>query len=235
MILAPVLRQMFGYTNVNLVGGSLLSYVAGTTTPQATYTDETGATPNTNPVVLDSNGSAAVWIDPSLSYKFVLNDVNGNLIFTADQVSASGGGGVTLWNEATNYSEGDIVADSSGYGLLYVSVTDNNIGNPLTSISNWRMLGGAIRTVTTNTTLEITDELLRSNSTSGSLTHTLPPCSTTPIGKRMVVKDVGTGGNSTTIQGSGIDQIDGANVYPGPLRQYNSIEVENTGSNWDVI
>ena len=39
-----------------LVGGKVYTYAAGTTTPQATYTDAGGGTPNENPVVLDSRG-----------------------------------------------------------------------------------------------------------------------------------------------------------------------------------
>src|SRR2546421_9235869 len=40
-------------------GGKLHTYLAGGNTPQATYSDAAGVTPNTNPVTLDSNGSAA--------------------------------------------------------------------------------------------------------------------------------------------------------------------------------
>ena len=54
-----------------LAGSKLCSYAAGTTTPLATYTDSTAGTPNTNPIVLDVNGRASVWVGPAL-YKFVL-------------------------------------------------------------------------------------------------------------------------------------------------------------------
>lgn len=69
-------------------GGSLYSYQAGTTTPQATYTDATLDTANTNPVVLDSNGGANVWFPVTTGYKFVLEDSNGNVLWTRDQVYA---------------------------------------------------------------------------------------------------------------------------------------------------
>lgn len=54
-----------------LSGAYLCSFAAGTTTPLATYTSSTAGTPNTNPIVLDSNGRASVWIGPQL-YKFIL-------------------------------------------------------------------------------------------------------------------------------------------------------------------
>lgn len=90
--LCPTLRQRFFDANgVPLAGGQLFSYTAGTSTPQTTYTDQSSATPNTNPVVLDSAGYANVWLG-SGSYKFVLEDSLGNVIWSVDNVSASSNG-----------------------------------------------------------------------------------------------------------------------------------------------
>ncbi len=84
--LTPVLKQSFVDSNgLPLSGGLLYSYAAGTSTPLATYTDSTGLTPNTNPVVLDSAGRANVWMGAN-SYKFVLEDANSNIIFTEDNI-----------------------------------------------------------------------------------------------------------------------------------------------------
>jgi len=69
-----------------LVGGKLNTYAAGTTNPQATYTDSTQGTPNTNPVILNFRGEAFVWLDPALTYKFVLTDAFNNLIWTEDNI-----------------------------------------------------------------------------------------------------------------------------------------------------
>lgn len=70
-----------------LVGGKLYSYAAGTTTPQPTYTDSTGATANSNPVILDARGEANVWLGES-TYKFKLTDANDVEIWTVDYVAA---------------------------------------------------------------------------------------------------------------------------------------------------
>jgi len=40
------------------------TYQAGTSTPLATYTDQAGGTPNTNPIILDANGEAQIWVGP---------------------------------------------------------------------------------------------------------------------------------------------------------------------------
>ena len=70
-----------------LVGGKLYTYAAGTSTPQATYSDVGLTVANANPVVLDAGGRATVYLLAS-SYKFVLKDSAGNTIRTQDNVSA---------------------------------------------------------------------------------------------------------------------------------------------------
>ena len=63
-----------------LAFGKLYSYIAGTTTPTPTYTDSTGLTPNTNPVILNARGEAPVWLNPAQGYKLNLTDSAGNQI-----------------------------------------------------------------------------------------------------------------------------------------------------------
>jgi hypothetical protein len=65
----------------------LYTYIAGTTTLQATYTDSTATTANTNPIILDSRGEANVWLGSAI-YKFVLKDASDALIWTVDNISA---------------------------------------------------------------------------------------------------------------------------------------------------
>lgn len=73
MILSPLPKLAFLDNNGRpLVGGQLFTYEAGTSTKIATYTDEGGLTQNANPVVLDFRGEANVWLDPELTYKFIL-------------------------------------------------------------------------------------------------------------------------------------------------------------------
>lgn len=85
--LMPYFIQKFFDSNGNaLAGGKLYSYQAGTSTPLATYTDETAGTPNPNPVILDSSGQASVWVGAN-AYKFILQDSLGNVIRTVDNVS----------------------------------------------------------------------------------------------------------------------------------------------------
>ena len=236
MILAPLLKQRHcDSNNQPLAGGKLYSYIAGTTTPQATYTDQGGLTENANPVILDSDGYAAVWMDPSLAYKFVLKDSNDVVQFTVDNVTDPNSSELPEWNSNQTYNKGSIVKDATDYGLLYVSLTDNNAGNALSSVGNWRMFDGNVRTITSTGSALVTDNLLRTNSTAGNITVTLPACSTSPIGKRITVKDVGSGGNTTSVRGNGTDTVDGVVTYATALTQYDSITVMNNGASWDII
>ena len=87
LIPTPVM-QFFDSNGDPLSGGKVYTYAAGTSTPLATYTDQGGATPNANPVILDSRGEAAIWFGGS-SYKLVLKTSADVLIWTADNVTAA--------------------------------------------------------------------------------------------------------------------------------------------------
>lgn len=93
--LSPVLKQkFFASSGVPLNGGKLFTYIAGTTTKQATFKDSAGAGTNTNPIILDYRGECDCWIPPNVGYKFVLapstdTDPPTNPIFTVDNVTSS--------------------------------------------------------------------------------------------------------------------------------------------------
>ena len=81
--------QFFDANGDPLVGGLLYTYEAGSTTPLATYTDSTGVSANTNPIVLDSRGEANVWLGADI-YKFALYTSASVLIWTVDNISTNG-------------------------------------------------------------------------------------------------------------------------------------------------
>lgn len=87
-VLSPYLTsQFFGNNGQFLAGGTISTFQGGTNTPIATFTDVTGTVQNTNPIVLNSRGECSIWLLPNTSYKFVLQDSNGNTIWTRDQVT----------------------------------------------------------------------------------------------------------------------------------------------------
>ena len=87
--LAPTPKlQFFDANGDPLAGGLLYTYEAGSTTPLTTYTDSTGVSANTNPIVLDSRGEANVWLAGDI-YKFALYTSVGVLIWTVDNINGS--------------------------------------------------------------------------------------------------------------------------------------------------
>ena len=90
----PIVQPHVTFVNASggaCAGCSLYTYAAGTTTPQATYTDSTGTSVNTNPIILDAAGGAQIWLGIT-SYKLVLVDPSTATIWSVDNVP--GGGGV---------------------------------------------------------------------------------------------------------------------------------------------
>jgi hypothetical protein len=80
-------QQIYGSDGNPLVGGKIYTYLAGTTTPLATYTDAGGLTANTNPIILNSLGQANIWLAPSSSYKFSVFTSADVLLYTVDNIA----------------------------------------------------------------------------------------------------------------------------------------------------
>lgn len=93
-----------------LSGGSVFTYVSGTTVPAATYTTTAGLIQNTNPIILDASGSADIYLAANVDYKFVVYDRDGVLIDRVEPVFALSRSGNS---------------DVSGFGGNPDGITDN--------------------------------------------------------------------------------------------------------------
>ena len=115
--------QFFDANGDPLVGGKLYSYIAGTTTPQATYTDESGSTTNTNPVILDSRGEASVWFGAG-TYKLALKTAADVDVWTVDNIGsdisvADLATGIQTWlGTPTSANLRAAMVDETGTGAL---------------------------------------------------------------------------------------------------------------------
>jgi len=80
--------QFFDDNGLPLVGGLIYTYLAGTTTPQATYTSASGTIQNSNPIILNSAGrpSNEIWLSGGVSYKFVLKTATFTQIWSMDNL-----------------------------------------------------------------------------------------------------------------------------------------------------
>ena len=122
--------QLFTNTNAPLAGGKIYTYLAGSTTPAATWTDSTQLVQNANPLVLDSYGrlSTEIWLANAVSYKFIVTDSSGNQIGTViDNIP-----GVN----SNNATQSEWVAGSTP---TYISTTSFSVpGNQATTYTGSR-------------------------------------------------------------------------------------------------
>jgi hypothetical protein len=115
--LLPNGKQYFADPNgVPLAMGTVTFYVPGTSTPRDTWQDPGQTILNTNPVVLDSYGSAIIYGDGQ--YRQIVKDVDGNLI----------------WDQLTASAVGQAQSGAVGLGLL-ATETVNDALNFLSALS----------------------------------------------------------------------------------------------------
>lgn len=119
--------QFFDKNGKPLAGGKLYTYVAGTTTPLASYTSASGAA-NTNPIILDAGGRANVWLDCDYSYKFILKDKNDVQQWSVDSVTDYG-----CQSEASTAAAVDLTDSTAVSGIL--ASTYGGTGNGYTKFT----------------------------------------------------------------------------------------------------
>jgi len=84
--------QFFNNDGTVLSGGLIYTYLAGTTTPQVSYTTSAGNVAHSNPIVLNSAGrvpTGEIWLTPN-QYKFSIFTATSTLISTYDNISGIG-------------------------------------------------------------------------------------------------------------------------------------------------
>ncbi len=133
VLATPPFLQFFDNSSpgIPLANGLIYTYAAGTTTPKATYTDYTEGVQAANPIVLDPQGRASLWI--SGSYKYIVKDALGNLIRTVDNVSSF----ITTATPAAAYFQ-----TFSGDGATTVFTCSQGLGTDSKAIFVWIDAGG---------------------------------------------------------------------------------------------
>ncbi|CAB3731286.1 hypothetical protein [Paraburkholderia rhynchosiae] len=138
--ISPTPVQRFVDSNGNaLAGGLLFTYQAGTSTKYPTYTDATGATQNTNPIVLNQRGEASIWLVPTQSYKFVLapstdSDPPTSPIWTEDNVQTNSGAAVG--NMTDERGSGGTIGFAANVDFTPGTTTSLTLSNSYGSASN---------------------------------------------------------------------------------------------------
>jgi hypothetical protein len=113
----------FGTTGLPLNGGQVYTYQAGSSTLLTTYADNSGLIPNTNPIILGTDGKipSELWLTSGYNYKFVVEDSNSTIIKTYDNIygipSSSGSGSSSIPSGCIIVWSGAVGAVPTGYYL----------------------------------------------------------------------------------------------------------------------
>lgn len=125
-----------------------------------------------------------------------LEDMNSLCYLFSYQIANILQTGVPEWDNATPYFIGSVVND--GLGNLYISLTNSNSGNALTSVANWKLSSGglaltAINPATQSPYAMSSADLGRCflvNSALGAMTFNLPNPASMPKSFSFKVKDI---------------------------------------------
>lgn len=159
--LSPIGNDQFIDANGDpLTGGQIETYLAGSSTPAATYTDDSGVTPQSNPIQLNSLGRPTlgpIWLTGGVSYKFIIKNSSGSTLWTIDDIAGI--------NDAT-LSQSEWL--ESGFAPTYIGPTSFSVPGDQTGVLQINR-----RTRTTNTAGFIYSTITNSVFAAGITTVTL--------------------------------------------------------------
>lgn len=144
----PVVQQFQNKNGSILVSGKIYVYYQGRTALATTYHDEDGKVVNSNPILLDNNGRANVFVNTIYSYTIVVCDYYGKELFSQDitlhdaistvkDIVILGSDGSVLVNrtELPNGVQYDLSANKEILATKeYVNEGDKNLQNQIDSV-----------------------------------------------------------------------------------------------------
>ena len=138
VVLSPVPQlQFFDQNGVPLAFGCVFSFASQTSNQLATFTDHTGAIPNSNPVILSAGGSGNIWLQAGQAYTLIVKSAGGNncaLGTTQYSIDGVGGGLTNLTTPITPVSGSATFIDQSQNQLFTLTLTGNVVGQPISAI-----------------------------------------------------------------------------------------------------
>jgi len=146
--------RAFDSTGAPLSSGKVFTYAAGTTSLLPSYTDSTAASKNPNPVILDANGEASLWL-ASVPYKVELQNSAGVVQWTMDNVQPES---VLAGPEWELMSDTPTYVDSNTFTVPGDRTITFPVGRRVRSTLTGTVVDGTIAAVayTTLTTITVT-------------------------------------------------------------------------------
>ena len=240
--------QFFDDNGVPLAGGLIYTYLSGTSTPATTYTSSSGATPNTNPIVLDAAGRVAeeVWLTDDVQYRLVLQTALSVQIWLKDNISgflSSTGRPIIVPSEATpsQTAAGSLVWGTtsqiltSGNGSGRVTFVDTATAQTLTNKRVTPRVGTVASGATITPTADLSDVY---TVTALAAAATIAAPSGTPTNGQRLLLRIKDNGTARALTWNAIYRVIGVTlptttvanktIYVGCI--YNSAD-----SVWDVV
>lgn len=121
--------QFFNNDGTVLSGGLIYTYLAGTTTPQVSYTTSAGNVAHSNPIVLNSAGrvpTGEIWLTPT-QYKFAIYTATNTLIATYDNISGIGAAEYQIQNFTGTGSQTIFTLSAASLGENFTFVYINGV------------------------------------------------------------------------------------------------------------
>lgn len=208
--------QFINASGAPLASGYVNIYLPNTTTPVTTYQDPALTIANTNPIILDSNGMASIWVAPG-NYREQVYDANSVLLFdqttsSTNQTSALNPGATitlgtdlsctpTLFTGASNISIPCSVVAASTATAGKSQLTTNAVAQAGASTSQ-AVTPAALASVLQPDTM---NEVLDSSVTPNTITLTLVPApSSYTTGMRIRFQAANTSTAAVTINVNGL-------------------------------
>lgn len=162
-----------------------------------------------------------------------LEDLNSLCYLFAYQLAYIMQAGIAEWDSGTTYYIGSLV--NSG-GLIYSSLTNDNLNNAVTSSSNWVLLNSPqkINSFTTTATLTVADNtIVLADATTSGFTINLPAAASSN-GKIFKIKKIDTTTNIVTIDANGSELIDTSltRQIDVPMQ---SLDLVCNGTGWYIV
>lgn len=149
-------------------------------------------------------------------------------------------GGYVLNSAARQLNIGNVVYATNIYNGTSQSsapVSDGRLGvgvaAPHSTLQSGGSVAGAVRTITANRTLDVTDNHVKVDASTGAITVTLPSAIGIS-GREYTIKKIDASGNAVTLATTLLQTIDGATTRT-LAAQYDYIRVKSDGANWDIV
>jgi hypothetical protein len=101
------------------IGAKLYTYAANTTTPKAAYHDPYYLNPQTNPIIMNDQGQAVVWLKDF--YHLRLEDADGVLLWEVESYEFPSGAPAIVAGLVSGMTEATDLMPSAGAGTILVS------------------------------------------------------------------------------------------------------------------